>query len=230
MKATNEFIESVSHFPLIFPVRCLGGTSNWLGYALVILKTGNKSNAMHSITFWLRAVAIVALCAFAHHGSAHAQEIKIGSIIHLKNGFSNGGRDHFLDTQGSVKDHKALEQSSSNLLVFTNSSKDREQGSGSWKIISATGKADGDSLAYGDEIHLENMFPGAGLLVDENWNYAPVYGELFKRRGRAMDDYPVFTSVVSPALSAPWVVGGENVKIGDAVKAICCAPVSSQTS
>lgn len=83
-----------------------------------------------------------------------ASEIKIGSIIHLKNG-NNG----YLDVRGLVRlmpDFWNI-AGTERTFVFTHPQKDRDRGSGSWRILSASGKNDGDPLEYGDFIHLKSM-------------------------------------------------------------------------
>ncbi|MEZ5355057.1 MAG: hypothetical protein R2762_20670 [Bryobacteraceae bacterium] len=169
---------------------------------------------MHRFTGQILATVLLATGAI----TANAQEIKIGSVIYLQNKFSAGGRDHFLDTQGRVKDnHKDKQQH--NLFVLTNSSKDRDKGSGSWKVISHS-KKEGEPLAYGDRISLQNMHPNAGYLDEGDDMWADEYGPLFKRRGREINDYPVFTANVAKDNSETWIVGGRpNVKSGAVVKA-----------
>jgi hypothetical protein len=171
--------------------------------------------SVNSLAARLLITAVVASCA------AGAQDLTIGSVIHLQNKFSGGGRDHFLDTQGRVQDQHAGKAKTHKLFVFTNDNKDRDKGSGRWKIGSADGsKKDGAPLAYGDKITLQNMHANAGYLDegDDMWN--DEYGALFKRRGREQNDYPAFTAERADDPSEYWIVGGRpNVKKGSTVKA-----------
>lgn len=83
-----------------------------------------------------------------------AKEIKIGSIVHLRNG-NNG----YLDVRGLVRlipDFWNI-AGTERTLVFTHPDNDRDRGSGSWRIMSASGKTDGEPLMYGDLIHLKSM-------------------------------------------------------------------------
>lgn len=108
-----------------------------------------------------------------------AKSIKIGSIIHLQNE-GNG----YLDTRGLVRNKPEFWNVAGTEILFvtTNANRDRDRGSGSWRIISATGKKDGADLEYGDKIHLLNMYPGAGYLDCCGWvehlpefsQYAPI--------------------------------------------------------
>lgn len=167
---------------------------------------------MKQVPIQLLSTTVLAACAL----TSQAQEIKIGSVIHLQNKFSAGGQDHFLDTQGRVKDHH--NGKSHNLFVVTNSSKNRDNGSGSWKVI-GHGRKDGETMAYGDRISLQNMHNSAGYLDDGDDLWKDEYGALFKRRGREQNDYPVFTAKAATGDSETWVVGGQNVKNGTPVRA-----------
>ncbi len=77
-----------------------------------------------------------------------------GGIYHIENGYANwqGG---YLDANGKYPGHK--------YAVSTFRSPDRaNQDTGSWKIRSATGKADGTPVLYNDVFHLENLYKGNG--------------------------------------------------------------------
>lgn len=171
---------------------------------------------MHRFTGQILATALLASCAL----TSNAQELKIGSVIHLENKFAGGGQKHFLDTQGRIQDHvhKGLDHK---WHVFTNNSKDRDNGSGSWTIGSAEGKKAGEGLVYGDKITLLNMYPGGAFLDEGDDMLKNVYEPLFKRRGREQNDYPVFTADKANDPSEYWIVRGRNnnVKPGTAVKA-----------
>jgi len=172
-----------------------------------------NSNASHL------AIVLLASCSFV----LSAQGIKVGSVIHLNQVLgSDEPRNLYLDTQGRVKDQPAFRKTAGldkSVFVFTNFRKDRDKGSGSWKV-SCADKKDGDALAYGDKISLENLYPGTGYLYDINHMERGVYGKLFENMGREMDDYLVLTQP-APAFFAPiWLVGGgPSVKKGTALKA-----------
>lgn len=116
-------------------------------------------------------------------------EIKIGSIVHLKNQYSNDAG--YLDAWGRVKDKPEFSQVATELkFVSTHRSPNRENGSGSWKIVSATGKEEVETLVYGDEIHLLNMYPGAGYLDNCGWlKDMPVFKDYVK-----VEKFAVFTT------------------------------------
>ncbi len=94
--------------------------------------------------------------------------ILVGSIIHLKNGDPAGG---YLDARGWVKDEPAFWNVSGTerCFVSTHAARNRERGSGSWRIESAGGKPAGTPLAVGDAIHLLSMVPGVGYLDCCGW-------------------------------------------------------------
>jgi hypothetical protein len=87
--------------------------------------------------------------------NSYSQTLKYGDEIHLENSWNNytGG---YLDTRGYDKDY---EKTGNHLCVSTAISHDRENsGSGTWRIVSAKGKANGTDVLIGDEIHLENSW------------------------------------------------------------------------
>lgn len=55
------------------------------------------------------------------------------------------------------------------MFVSTHYNPNRDNGSGSWEIVSATGKSSGEPLVVGDRIHLRNKFPDAGYLDACGW-------------------------------------------------------------
>ncbi len=94
--------------------------------------------------------------------------IGIGSVINLKNRHSSEAG--YLDAWGSVKSKQEFSIVPTELMfVSTHKNPNRNNGSGSWKIVSATGKKEGEILVYGDRIHLKNMYPGAGYLDNCGW-------------------------------------------------------------
>ncbi len=94
--------------------------------------------------------------------------IKIGSIIHLKSGVSDDAG--YLDVWGEIKNKPEFRNLPTEIkFVSTHPNPNRENGSGSWKIVSAAGKKDGETLVYGDKIHLQSMFPDGGFLDNCGW-------------------------------------------------------------
>jgi DNA-binding winged helix-turn-helix (wHTH) protein len=94
--------------------------------------------------------------------------INIGSIVHLQNRYPNDGS--YLDAWGVVWSKPEFKQVPTEIMfVSTHDNPNRENGSGSWEIVSANGKNKGEPLAVGDKIHLKNMYPNAGYLDACGW-------------------------------------------------------------
>ena len=74
-----------------------------------------------------------------------------GSTYRLENAWSNWGGG-YLDTRGAGCDGGLL-------CVSSSTSTNRDSGSGSWVIVSATGKALGATVMSGDLVHLVNRYP-----------------------------------------------------------------------
>ena len=128
----------------------------------------------------LTLFAIALFTVLSAASETNAQAIKIGSTINLQNQYPT--ENGYLDTRGRVMDKSQFRTATTETtFVSTNTNPNRDNGSGSWKIVSATGKADGSPLLYGDKIHLLNMYPGAG--------YLDSYGFI--------KDMPAFASYVS---------------------------------
>lgn len=101
--------------------------------------------------------------------TASQTNIHTGAIVHLENGVSPGG---FLDVRGWVTDKPVItlfHDPRIRAFVLTHESAHRVEGSGSWRILSATGKPEGEPLLIGDKIHLLSLFPGAGYLDTFEW-------------------------------------------------------------
>lgn len=96
------------------------------------------------------------------------EALKIGSVIHLKSAVSDDAG--YLDVWGEIKNKSEFKNIPTEIkFVSTHPNPNRENGSGSWKIVSATGKKDGEALVYGDKIHLQSMFPDGGFLDNCGW-------------------------------------------------------------
>ncbi len=117
-----------------------------------------------------------------------SDQIKIGSVVNLQNRYPDGG---YLDAWGMVKNKPEFSIVPTEIMfVATHPNPNRDNGSGSWEIISATGKKNGETLVYGDEIHLRNMYPDAGYL--DNCGFIkdmPVFKDFVK-----VEKFAVFTA------------------------------------
>jgi DNA-binding winged helix-turn-helix (wHTH) protein len=96
------------------------------------------------------------------------QLIKIGSVVNLQNRYPNAG--DYLDAWGQVwsKPEFSIVPTETK-FVSTHRKPDRDNGSGSWEIVSATDKRNGEPLMVGDEIQLKNRHPNAGYLDTCGW-------------------------------------------------------------
>ena len=95
-------------------------------------------------------------------------QIKIGSIVNLQNRYPNDGS--YLDAWGAVWTKQEFVQvPTETMFVSTHDDPNRDSGSGSWEILSANGKGEGEPLVIGDRIHLRNIYPGAGYLDACGW-------------------------------------------------------------
>lgn len=115
--------------------------------------------------------------------SMDRQQINIGSIVHLQNRYPNDGS--YLDAWGTVWSKPEFSQvPTETMFVSTHNNPDRDNGSGSWEIVSASGKSSGEPLAVGDRIHLKNMYPNAGYLDVCGWTeHLPVFGKFLDQTG-----------------------------------------------
>lgn len=118
---------------------------------------------------------IVADVTLSRHAENERPQIKIGSTINLQNRYPNVGG--YLDAWGSVwKKPEFAKITTEIMIVSTHYDPNRDNGSGSWEIVSATGKTSGEPLVVGDRIHLRNKFPGAGYLDSCGWvEHLPIY-------------------------------------------------------
>lgn len=133
--------------------------------------------------------------------------LKIGSIVHLKNQSSDAAG--YLDAWGEVKSKPEFSFVPTELkFVATHPQPNRENGSGSWKIVSANRKRDGETLVYGDRIHLQNMFPAAGYLDNCGWiKDLPVF-----RKFAQTQKFAVFTtwSEDRDNGTGTWIIGSNS--------------------
>ncbi len=115
--------------------------------------------------------------------------IRVGSIVNLKN--QHSGEAGFLDAWGAIKNKPEFSIVPTELMfVSTHQNPNRDNGSGSWQIVSATGKKEGETLVYGDKIHLKNMYPDAGYLDNCGWlKDMPVFKDFVK-----VEKFAVFTT------------------------------------
>ena len=167
--------------------------------------------------------------------SSDKQPILVGSIIHLENGLPDGGG--YLDTNGWIIEKKVFtnwHDPRMRGLVSTHGSNNRAMGSGSWQILSADGKENGEELEIGDKIHLYNMHMGAGYLDTFEWvrYLKPFLNKQLSENAKKLapfKDYEdqntmaigVFTSSAprqGDGLSATWTIESAGTKInGDTI-------------
>ncbi len=109
--------------------------------------------------------------------------IKIGSVVNLQNRYPNDGS--YLDAWGAVWSKPEFRQApTETMFVSTHKNPNRENGSGSWEIVSADGKSSGEPLAVSDRIHLKNMYPNAGFLDVCGWTeHLPVFDKFSDQTG-----------------------------------------------
>lgn len=118
---------------------------------------------------------LLADVALNRHAPNERPQIKIGSIINLQNRYPNVGG--YLDVWGDVWNKPEFAKiTTETMFVSTHYNPNRDNGSGSWEIVSADGKSNGEPLAVGDRIHLRNKFPDAGYLDSCGWvKDLPIY-------------------------------------------------------
>lgn len=111
------------------------------------------------------------------------RQIKIGSVINLQNRYPNVGG--YLDAWGTVSGKPEFAKiTTETMFVSTHYNPNRDNGSGSWEIVSATGKNNGESLAVGDRIFLRNKFPEGGYLDACGWiEHLPVFKDFKDQTG-----------------------------------------------
>ena len=86
---------------------------------------------------------------------ADGQPVLSGDLIHLQNQYDHNGQKTWLDTRGRGCQDNFL-------CVSTATSKDRDQGSGTWRIILDSG---GGEVPEGEgHVHLQNIYKGSPAL------------------------------------------------------------------
>lgn len=112
-----------------------------------------------------------------------AAPIKIGSIVNLQNRHPNDGS--YLDAWGAVWSKTEFKQVFTEaMFVSTHIDPNRDSGSGSWEIVSASEKDKGEPLVVGDRIHLRNLYPNAGYLDACGWTeHLPVFEKFVDQTG-----------------------------------------------
>jgi hypothetical protein len=87
-------------------------------------------------------------------------DLLYGSTYRIQNGYGGKWSDNYLDTRGQGCDDNLL-------CVSTSTDKNRDSDSGTWKILSATGKAEGEPVLSGDKVYLQNQYgSGSGGYLD----------------------------------------------------------------
>jgi hypothetical protein len=114
---------------------------------------------------------LVLLVLLVTTAQAQNKPLYYGNIIQLQNGWNNNAGG-YLDTRGYQKD---FAKTGNFLCVSTATGPKRDGGSGSWKIMSATGKAEGSPVLVNDDVYLLNQWNGNGGYLDTK-GYEKDYG------------------------------------------------------
>jgi hypothetical protein len=109
-----------------------------------------KVSAVSISAVLVSAVSVSAMLLLAATSSARAADLVYGKVYHVQNGYANWG--------GGYLDTRAAGCQGNVYCVSTASSTSRDDGSGSWAIKSATGKADGTPVSGNDQIYLLNQY------------------------------------------------------------------------
>ncbi len=140
--------------------------------------------------------------------------IKIGAVVHLKSQVSDDAG--YLDVWGAIKDKPKFRNiPTEEKFVATHPNPNRENGSGSWKIVSARGKKDGETLTYGDKIHLQSMYPDGGFLDNCGWIVDMGIFKAFVN----YEKFAVFTTAVKDRDrgTGTWIIGSNTEFHGNPV-------------
>jgi hypothetical protein len=98
------------------------------------------------------------LLAAGQSQASAGQPLVYGQTYSIQSSYQNG-KGGFLDT-------RAAGCESNFLCVSTASVPNRDYGSGTWKLLSASGKAAGTPVSAGDDVYLLNMHAGFGGYLD----------------------------------------------------------------
>ncbi|MFF1375931.1 hypothetical protein [Streptomyces sp. NPDC058308] len=141
-----------------------------------------------------------------------ANELKYGDQIHLQNGY-NGWQGGYLDTNG----HSSA--AGGKYQVSTTDTPSRGKGTGTWEILSASGKSTGQPVVSGDVVYLRNQYGGDGGYLDTNGHASDVQktaGAKYdvstseaRDRATGTGRWRIFARTSSPA--------DQNVRAGDVV-------------
>ncbi|MFF4749978.1 hypothetical protein ACWD5R_08065 [Streptomyces sp. NPDC002514] len=129
-------------------------------------------------------------------GAAAVGELTYGSDILLQNQY--GGDGGYLDTNGHSSQQGATYDVSTNQTPNS-----RGPATSVWKIVSATGKADGTRVTSGDVIYLINQY-GSGTYLDTNGHSTrqgakyEVSTTVTKDRGPGTGKWHIFGRTSSP--------------------------------
>jgi len=104
---------------------------------------------------------ILSICLGLQFGNAQ-NILTYGDVINLQNGWNNN-KGGFLDTRGYQKDYAIT---GNFLCVSTATNANRDKESGSWKIMSASGKKVGTPVLVNDVVYLQNQWNGNGGYLD----------------------------------------------------------------
>ena len=91
------------------------------------------------------------------HINVKKEPLKYGQYVHIQNAYADWAS--YLDTCGGAS------CGGNRYNVSTSVSPDRASGTGTWEIISASGKAGGSPVLVGDSLHLKNKY-GTGSYLD----------------------------------------------------------------
>ncbi len=146
----------------------------------------------------LAATASVFAAPTASAGSAvPAGELAYGSDILLQNQY--GGDGGYLDTNGRSSRPGATYEVSTNQTPNS-----RGPRTSVWKVVSATGKADGGRVVSGDVVYLVNQY-ASGTYLDTNGHSSrsgakyDVSTTITKDRGTGTGKWHIFGNTSSPA-------------------------------
>lgn len=144
---------------------------------------------------------------------ADSVPIQIGSVVNLQNRYPNDGS--YLDAWGEVWSKPEFRQvPTETKFVSTHIEPNRDNGSGSWEIVSASAKNKGEPLVVGDRIHLKNMYPNGGYLDACGWTeHLRVFDKFLDQTGA------VFTtkSANRDNGTGVWIIRSSTADVGSPI-------------